>query len=131
MERYFTIRLMQQRNASGNTIASYRDTFRLLLKFAQAKLRKPPSALTLNDLDAPFISAFLAVWATNQLKQRRPTCMPISRSKRWCWTSLSPTSATNQNASGQVTACSPSLNRCEAKDYAEWRLSYAGSAHRN
>ncbi|CAN7635850.1 tyrosine-type recombinase/integrase [Paraburkholderia terricola] len=60
MERYFTIRLMQQRNASGNTIASYRDTFRLLLKFAQAKLRKPPSALTLNDLDAPFISAFLA-----------------------------------------------------------------------
>ncbi len=31
MERYFTIRLMQQRNASGNTIASYRDTFRLLL----------------------------------------------------------------------------------------------------
>ncbi|CAH2900052.1 MAG: Integrase/recombinase, RitC [uncultured Paraburkholderia sp.] len=60
MERYFTIRLMQQRNASGNTIASYRDTFRLLLKFAQMKLSKPPSTLSLDDLDAPFISAFLA-----------------------------------------------------------------------
>lgn len=60
LERYFTIRLMQQRSASGNTIASYRDTFRLLLKFAQAKLRKPPSALTLDDLNEPFISAFLA-----------------------------------------------------------------------
>lgn len=60
VERYFTVRLMQQRNASGNTIASYRDTFRLLFKFAQTRLRKPPSALTLDDLDAPFISAFLA-----------------------------------------------------------------------
>lgn len=60
IERYFTVRLMQQRNVSGNTIASYRDTFRLLFRFAQVQLRKPPSALGLDDLDAPFISAFLA-----------------------------------------------------------------------
>lgn len=60
IERYFTVRLMQQRNASVNTIASYRDTFRLLFRFAQVQLRKPPSALALDDLDAPFISAFLA-----------------------------------------------------------------------
>lgn len=60
IERYFTVRLMQQRNVSVNTIASYRDTFRLLFRFAQAQLRKPPSALGLDDLDAPFISAFLA-----------------------------------------------------------------------
>jgi site-specific recombinase XerD len=44
IERYFTDRLMRQRNVSANTIASYRDTFRLLFKFAQARLRKPPSA---------------------------------------------------------------------------------------
>ena len=37
-----------------------RDTFRLLFTFAQAQLRKPPSALALGALDAPFISAFLA-----------------------------------------------------------------------
>ncbi|MFO1427210.1 MAG: tyrosine-type recombinase/integrase [Steroidobacteraceae bacterium] len=58
-ERFFTERLLRQRNVSPNTIASYRDTFRLLFKFAQARLRKPPSALSLGDLDAPFIGAFL------------------------------------------------------------------------
>jgi integrase/recombinase XerD len=59
MERYFTERLIRQRNVSANTIASYRDTFRLLFVFAMARLHKPPSTLALNDLDAPFISAFL------------------------------------------------------------------------
>jgi integrase/recombinase XerD len=59
IERYFTDRLMRQRNVSTNTIASYRDTFRLLFIFAQARLRKPPSSLVLQDLDAPFVSAFL------------------------------------------------------------------------
>jgi integrase/recombinase XerD len=59
IERYFTDRLMRQRNVSTNTIASYRDTFRLLFTFAQARLRKPPSALVLEDLDAPFVNAFL------------------------------------------------------------------------
>ena len=59
IERYFSERLMRQRNVSANTIASYRDAFRLLFTFAQARLRKPPSTLTLDDLDAPFISAFL------------------------------------------------------------------------
>jgi len=60
IERYFSVRLMNERNASANTIACYRDTFRLLFTFAQKKLRKQPSALALDDLDAPFISAFLA-----------------------------------------------------------------------
>lgn len=59
IERFFTQRLMQQRNASPHTIASYRDTFRLLFVFAQARLGKPPSRLDLSDLDAPFIGAFL------------------------------------------------------------------------
>jgi site-specific recombinase XerD len=59
VERYFTERLMRQRNVSPNTIASYRDTFRLLFTFAQVRLHKVPSALALDDLDAPFISAFL------------------------------------------------------------------------
>ena len=59
IERYFTERLMRQRNVSPNTIASYRDTFRLLFTFAQARLRKSPSDLALGDLDAPFIGAFL------------------------------------------------------------------------
>jgi site-specific recombinase XerD len=60
IQRYFTDRLMHQRNVSANTVASYRDTFRLLFSFAQTRLRKPPSTLALSDLDAPFIGAFLA-----------------------------------------------------------------------
>jgi site-specific recombinase XerD len=59
IERFFTQRLIQQRNASPHTIASYRDTFRLLFAFAQARLGKPPSRLDLADLDAPLIGAFL------------------------------------------------------------------------
>jgi integrase/recombinase XerD len=60
IERYFTVRLMNERNVSSNTIACYRDTFRQLFTFAQKKLRTQPSALALDDLDAPFVSAFLA-----------------------------------------------------------------------
>jgi integrase/recombinase XerD len=59
LEAFFTERLQHQRNASPNTIAAYRDTFRLLLAFAQERLRKPPSALPLADLDASFVAAFL------------------------------------------------------------------------
>ena len=59
LERFFTQRLMQQRRASAHTIASYRDTFRLLLQFAQERLRKAPSALALEDVDAPLVLAFL------------------------------------------------------------------------
>ena len=60
LERFFTQRLMQQRQASPHTISSYRDTFRLLLVFTQQRLRKPPSRLALTDIDAPLIVAFLA-----------------------------------------------------------------------
>jgi integrase/recombinase XerD len=59
IERWFTDRLMRHRGASANTIASYRDTFRLLFAFAHDRLRRPPSKLSLTDLDAPFICTFL------------------------------------------------------------------------
>jgi integrase/recombinase XerD len=59
IEHFFTERLMRQRNVSANTIASYKDTFRLLFMFAQVRLRKAPSALTLDELDAVFIGEFL------------------------------------------------------------------------
>ena len=59
LEAFFTDRLMNQRQASSNTIASYRDTFCLLLGFGKQRLQKAPSRLTINDLDAPFIGSFL------------------------------------------------------------------------
>ncbi len=59
LQRFFTQRLMQQRQVSPHTIASYRDTFRLLLHFAQARICKPPSQLPFEQIDAPLIAAFL------------------------------------------------------------------------
>ncbi|MEO7711026.1 MAG: site-specific integrase [Caldimonas sp.] len=59
LERFFTERLSRQRQASPHTIASYRDTFKLLLQFIQKRLRKAPSTLTLEGVDAPLVAAFL------------------------------------------------------------------------
>jgi site-specific recombinase XerD len=59
LQAFFTQRLTEQLRASPNTIAAYRDTFRLLLGFAQQRTRKAPSKLELSDLDAPLIGAFL------------------------------------------------------------------------
>ena len=66
LEFFFTDRLMRQKGASSNTIASYRDSFRLLFGFAQKQLKKSPSGLTLEDLDAPFIGAFLDYLENNR-----------------------------------------------------------------
>ncbi len=59
LENFFTQRLMRQRQASPHTISSYRDTFRLLLPFAQRRLHKPPSRLAFEEIDALLIAAFL------------------------------------------------------------------------
>ena len=76
LQSFFTDRLMTQRHASPHTIASYRDTFRLLLLFAKTQLKKLPWQLTLEDLDAPFIGAFL-----DQLEKHRRNS-PRSRNLR-------------------------------------------------
>jgi site-specific recombinase XerD len=59
LERFFTQRLMQQRQASPHTISSYRDTFRQFLTFAQQRLHQRPSRLNIEQIDAPLIVAFL------------------------------------------------------------------------
>ena len=59
LESFFTQRLITQRRVSPNTVASYRDTFRLLLGFAQQATRKAPCQLRLTDLDTALISSFL------------------------------------------------------------------------
>ncbi len=52
IQDFFCRRLIAQRNASSQTIAGYRDTFRLLFHYAQEKLKKAPAALRFEDLDA-------------------------------------------------------------------------------
>jgi integrase/recombinase XerD len=59
LESFFLDRLMRERNVSPHTITSYRDTFRLLLQYIQEHLHKSPAQLSLRDLDAPLLSAFL------------------------------------------------------------------------
>ncbi len=60
LQRFFTQRLMQEKRVSANTISSYRDTFRLLLRFAHKRLRTAPDKLAFEKLDAPLIAAFLS-----------------------------------------------------------------------
>jgi integrase/recombinase XerD len=60
LEAFFTERLLAQRHASPHTIAAYRDTFCLLLRYAQRTTGTPPCELKLTDLDAGLIGAFLA-----------------------------------------------------------------------
>jgi integrase/recombinase XerD len=59
LQWFFIERLGTQLDASPNTIASYRDTFRLLLGFAQTRTGTAPAKLRLEDLDAPMVGAFL------------------------------------------------------------------------
>lgn len=59
LERFFVQRLMQQRQVSPHTIASYRDTFCRLLKFTQEQLHMQPSQLRFEQITAPLIGKFL------------------------------------------------------------------------
>jgi integrase/recombinase XerD len=59
LQHFFLERLVRQRNASPHTIASYRDTFRLLLDHVSKRTHKPPSSLTIEDLGARAILDFL------------------------------------------------------------------------
>jgi site-specific recombinase XerD len=59
LQRFFTERLQSQLGASPHTVASYRDTFRLLLVFASKRLKRAPSKLRLQDFDTTLLGAFL------------------------------------------------------------------------
>jgi len=59
VEAFFCKRLIAQRRVSPHTIASYRDTFRLLLAFAQKRTSRPPSQLALKEISLPLVSDFL------------------------------------------------------------------------
>jgi len=59
LQDFFLSRMVQQKNASMQTVASYRDSFRILLQFIQKRLGKRPECLSLSDLDAPLILSFL------------------------------------------------------------------------
>jgi site-specific recombinase XerD len=100
LQRFFTQRLMQQRRASPHTIASYRDSFRQLLHFAQARLSKSPTQLAFEQLDAPLIAAFL-----DDLQQGRGIT-PRSRNLR-----LTAIRSFFRFAAFELPACSEQIQR--------------------
>jgi integrase/recombinase XerD len=59
VQDFFLRRLVAQRGASARTVEAYRDAFELLLGFAEQRTGRPPSALSLADLDAPLVLDFL------------------------------------------------------------------------
>jgi site-specific recombinase XerD len=76
LEAFFKERLMSQKQVSPHTIASYSNTFQLLLKFAVLRLKKPASSLCLESFNAALISKFL-----DDLEKRR-NISPRSRNSR-------------------------------------------------
>jgi integrase/recombinase XerD len=59
LQRFFTERLLDQLGASPHTVACYRDTFRLLLRFLSERFKSQPSQIRLEELDATVIGKFL------------------------------------------------------------------------
>lgn len=102
LQAFFTRRLMQQRRASAHTIGSYRDTFRLLLQFVQAKIGQQPSQLAFEQLDAPLIAEFL-----HDLEKTRGSTARSRRSARAC----SPASATATSPRPWRAASAPCATR--------------------
>jgi integrase/recombinase XerD len=76
LQAFFRQRLVAQRGASAQTIASYRDAFALFLRYAERTTGRPASALTIEDLDATPVLAFL-----DHLETERGNC-PRTRNLR-------------------------------------------------
>lgn len=60
LQRFFTDRLCVQMEASRHTVTSYRDTFRLLIRYVGARSGKAPTKLDVADFDADMVADFLS-----------------------------------------------------------------------
>jgi len=70
IQSFFTQHLQLHKRLSPQTVASYRDTFRLLFQFVQEQTKREPVTLRITDLDAPIILSFL-----ESLELRRHNCI--------------------------------------------------------
>jgi len=71
VQEFFTDYMVQQRALSPRTVASYRDTFVLLLRFAEDKLHLPAHGMTMADLNARFLADFLDHLEAQRLNSAR------------------------------------------------------------
>jgi integrase/recombinase XerD len=88
MQAFFTERLQGQRQASPHTIAAYRDTFRLLLTFAEQQTGKTPSQLHVDDLNVRLITAFLDHLEHERANSAAPATPGWPRSARCYYAAL-------------------------------------------
>lgn len=77
LRRYFCEFLVSQRDLSPRTIASYRDTFRLLLAFLECRYHIRPDVVCVDDLDAPRVLTFL-----DDLERRRGNTVRTRNARR-------------------------------------------------
>jgi len=86
LHRFLTAHLAGLRGCSPNTVASYRDTFKLLVVFFRDKRSVPPDKLTLGSVDASAIAEFLD-WLEaarhNSVSTRNQRLAAISSFYRW------------------------------------------------
>lgn len=67
LTEFLSVYLPLQKNSSKNTIYSYRDTFKLLIRYCQEKQSIPAERITLNILSSKLIVSFLE-WLENKRK---------------------------------------------------------------
>jgi integrase/recombinase XerD len=86
LRRFLTAHLAGLRGCSPNTVASYRDTFKLLIAFFRDDRSIPPEKLTLDRIDASAITGFLNWLQTsrhNSTSTRNQRLAAISSFYRW------------------------------------------------
>jgi integrase/recombinase XerD len=86
LRRFLTTHLAGLRGCSPNTVASYRDTFKLLIAFFHDDQAIPPEQLTLDHIDATAITAFLNWLETsrhNSASTRNQRLAAINSFSRW------------------------------------------------
>ena len=69
LQAFFTEHLLGHRQVSPQTVAAYRDTFRLLLHYLHQSMGREPCQLRITDLDAPAVLSFI-----NHLRDQRKNC---------------------------------------------------------
>jgi site-specific recombinase XerD len=89
LRRFLTSHLAGLRGCSPNTIASYRDTFKLLIAWFRDERAIPPGKLTLDHIDAGAVTGFLG-WLQegrhNRVSTRNQRLAAISSFCTWMQT---------------------------------------------
>jgi site-specific recombinase XerD len=86
LQEFFVKHLLTHRNISPQTVWSYRDAFRLLLQFIDAKMHIEPVALKLTDLSPSVILAFLdslEIERNNTVRSRNARLAAVRSFFRW------------------------------------------------